>query len=105
MQQAAEAATGTHAKSLRDVDGNPECGPLSVGSDAVGVVRAERLHVSPGAGSGLPGEIIEEMFLGDRQELICRVGEISLRVFDQRECGKGPTSLMIDEGALWVFPA
>ena len=40
----AEAATGTHAKSLRDFDGNPECGPFAVGCADPPVMRTACLR-------------------------------------------------------------
>jgi iron(III) transport system ATP-binding protein len=78
---------------------------LKPGDKAVAVIRVERVAVSDEPGPGrIPAQIVETLFMGDRQELICKAGDATLRAFDAGDRGTGPCYLSIPEKSLWLFP-
>ena len=76
------------------------------GDAVVAIARLERLAVSDEAGPGrIPADIVDTLFLGDRQELVCKVGETVFRAYDTADRAPGPCHIAIPEKSLWIFPA
>ncbi len=80
---------------------------LTVGQPVVGILRTEAIDLLPGsADSGIPAQIVDSLFLGERLEIVCRVGETLLRAYSHNEpAADRHVHLRYPEEALWVYLA
>lgn len=81
--------------------------PLTLGQPVVGVLRAEAVRcLPPQSNEGIPGQVIDALFWGERLEILCRVGQALLRAAGADE---PPTSrqtrLSFAEDSLWIYRA
>ena len=79
-------------------------GAGAVGSDAVGMVRLERVRLATGEGANtvrLP--LVTSMFLGDRWEHLFHRNELRLRAYGPAALSPGDQSLEILPESLWIF--
>ncbi len=80
--------------------------PLSAGAKAIGVIRVERVAVSDQAApTSIPAEITDALYMGDRQELVCKAGEATFRAFDPGDRQPGPCHLHLPADRLWIYAA
>ncbi len=81
--------------------------PLTLGQPVVGVLRAEAVRcLPPQSNEGIPGQVIDALFLGERLEILCRVGQALLRAAGADELPtSGQTRLSFAEDSLWVYRA
>jgi iron(III) transport system ATP-binding protein len=79
--------------------------PLSPGEKAVGVIRVERVAVTSEPGpETVPAEVVDALYLGDRQEVVCKAGPATFRAFDLGDRPAGPCHLRFPPERLWIFP-
>ncbi|HEX5865227.1 MAG TPA: ABC transporter ATP-binding protein [Casimicrobiaceae bacterium] len=80
-------------------------GELKPGDSATGIIRLERTQIADGAADNrVRTEVITGMFLGDRREILFKLGELRLRCYGNAPAG-GECWLELPPESLWVFPA
>jgi iron(III) transport system ATP-binding protein len=80
-------------------------GELKPGDTATGIIRLERTQIADGAADNrVRTEVITGMFLGDRREILFKLGELRLRCYGNAPAG-GECWLEFPRESLWVFPA
>jgi iron(III) transport system ATP-binding protein len=79
-------------------------GKLKPGDMATGIIRLERTQIADGAADNrVRTEVITGMFLGDRREILFKLGELRLRCYGNAPAG-GECWLELPREDLWVFP-
>jgi iron(III) transport system ATP-binding protein len=79
-------------------------GELKPGDTATGIIRLERTQIADGAADNrVRTEVITGMFLGDRREILFKLGELRLRCYGNAPAG-GECWLELPREDLWVFP-
>jgi iron(III) transport system ATP-binding protein len=85
---------------------------ISVGSDAIAVVRVEQVRLTEGdITNGLELPLLTSMYLGDRWEYLFRTEGgapahgLALRAYGQVNRAPGPYRLEMPAEHVWVFPA
>jgi iron(III) transport system ATP-binding protein len=74
------------------------------GSDAVGMIRLERIRVAAGPGDNrLQADLTTSMYLGDKWEHLFALGKERLRAYGDEPLAAGPHWLELPPRALWVF--
>jgi len=77
--------------------------PLAVGQPAVGILRTEAIQLHPT--DGRPARIIDALYLGERLEIVCQIGPVTLRAYSRDEPDRqGECHLHYPDTALWVYP-
>jgi iron(III) transport system ATP-binding protein len=80
-------------------------GELKPGDTATGIIRLERTQIADGAADNrVRTEVITGMFLGDRREILFKLGELRLRCYGNAPAGR-ECWLEFPRESLWVFPA
>jgi iron(III) transport system ATP-binding protein len=79
-------------------------GELKPGDTATGIIRLERTQIASGAADNrVRTEVITGMFLGDRREILFKLGELRLRCYGNAPAGR-ECWLELPREDLWVFP-
>lgn len=81
--------------------------PVSIGQQAVGILRTEAIHLQPGnAQTGRSARISDALYLGERLEIVCEIGPVILRAYSRDEPDRqAECRLHYPETALWIYPA
>ena len=74
------------------------------GSDAVGMIRLERIRIAEGPGDNrLAADLSTSMYLGDKWEHLFHVGGARVRAYGDRPLAAGRHWLELPREQLWVF--
>jgi iron(III) transport system ATP-binding protein len=80
------------------------CGATTVGENATGVIRLERVRLADGPGPNrIPMTLQTQMYLGERWELVLSRGQLSMRVYAPAPISAGEHHVEFPADALWVF--
>jgi iron(III) transport system ATP-binding protein len=81
--------------------------PLTMGQPVVGILRTEKIGLLPAtAAEGILAPVIDSLYLGERLEVVCQLGDVLLRAYSQEESEPDrQVRLHIPEEALWVYLA
>jgi iron(III) transport system ATP-binding protein len=79
---------------------------VAPGSDAVAMIRLERVRVAEGPGDNrVQAKLTTSMYLGDKWEHVLHVGDARVRAYGERPLGEGMHWLDLPVSDLWVFGA
>ncbi len=100
------ASTGTRA--VLEVEGCRLEGVArtraSIGSDATGIIRLERVRLADGPGPNrVPMTLQTQMYLGERWELVLARGKLGVRAYALAPVSPGEHQVEFSPEALWVF--
>jgi iron(III) transport system ATP-binding protein len=81
-------------------------GEVAQGERAIAVVRLERTRLLPAPSAGaLPAEVEASLYLGERWDLVLKVGGARLRAWSEAAPAAASVWVQLPEGSVWIFPA
>jgi iron(III) transport system ATP-binding protein len=80
------------------------CSTTTIGGDAIGVIRIERVRIADGPGQNrLPMTLQTQMYLGERWELVFGRGALTVRAYAPAPLPAGEHHIEFPAESLWVF--